>query len=169
MKTLTPKQRAFVAAYTETGNASEAYRRAYNAKRMSADAIKVEASRLLAHPIVALTLAGLEKRVIDKVVATTGVSKSWVIAKLVENVERAMQAKPVLDAQGNPTGDYTYNGNVANRALELIGKEQGMFIERKEVGKPGDFDNMSDSDLDAFIQQEARELLAQTKRSATKH
>ena len=32
---LTPKQEAFVLAYIETGNASEAYRRAYNAENMS--------------------------------------------------------------------------------------------------------------------------------------
>lgn len=95
-------------------------------------------------------------------------SKSWVIAKLVENVERAMQAQPVLDAQGAPTGEYEYQGNVANKALELLGRTQGIFIDKKEIGKPGDFDNMSDQDLDSFIQQEARELLAQTKR-AVKH
>ena len=33
-----------------------------------------------------------------------GSGKGWVIAKLVENVERAMQAVPVLDSEGKPTG-----------------------------------------------------------------
>jgi hypothetical protein len=32
-----------------------------------------------------------------------------------------------FDAKGNETGIYAYGGQVANRALELIGKELGMF------------------------------------------
>jgi phage terminase small subunit len=56
---LTPKQEAFCFAYIETGNASEAYRRAYDAAEMSPEAVKVEASRLLDHPNVALTVEDL--------------------------------------------------------------------------------------------------------------
>ena len=44
---LTPKREKFVQAYVETGNASEAYRRAFKADKMSDAAIAVEASRLL--------------------------------------------------------------------------------------------------------------------------
>jgi phage terminase small subunit len=51
---LTPKQKAFAYAYLETGNASEAYRRCYNVKGMSPEAIRVEACRLLDNPNVAL-------------------------------------------------------------------------------------------------------------------
>ena len=43
-----------------------------------------------------------------------------------------MQAVPVTDREGNETGEYTYQGSVANRALELVGKELGMFHERVE-------------------------------------
>lgn len=57
---LTPKQEAFCLAYIETGNASEAYRRAYDPKRMTAEAIAVEASKLLKHPKVALRVAELQ-------------------------------------------------------------------------------------------------------------
>ena len=70
----------------------------------------------------------------------------------MENVERAMEAIPVLDAAGNPTGKYVYNGNVANRALELLGKEQGMFVDRKEIGKPGAFDALDDEELQRAIE-----------------
>ena len=41
---LTPKQEAFCLAYIETGNASEAYRRAYNAEKMSDKVIHNKAS-----------------------------------------------------------------------------------------------------------------------------
>ena len=39
------------------------------------------------------------------------------------NAERALQQRPVLDKDGKETGEYKYDGAVANRALELIGKE----------------------------------------------
>ena len=57
----------------------------------------------------------------------TEVSQDWVIERLVDNFERAMQVRPVTDARGKPTGEYTYHGAVANRALELLGKHLGMF------------------------------------------
>lgn len=53
---LTPKQAAFVRAYLETGNASEAYRRAYNASNMKPEVIKVKASELLKNGNVAVTV-----------------------------------------------------------------------------------------------------------------
>lgn len=45
---LTQKQEAFALAYFETGNASEAYRRAYNAENMSPNVIHNKASALMA-------------------------------------------------------------------------------------------------------------------------
>ena len=54
----------------------------------------------------------------------------WVLERLKENVERSMRAVPVLDHEGNPTGEYQYAGNVANKALELRGKQLGMVAQR---------------------------------------
>ena len=50
---------------------------------------------------------------------------------LVENVKRALQIEEVK-LRGVPTGEYRYEGSVANRALELIGKELGLFVDRSE-------------------------------------
>ena len=48
---LTDKQKIFVMRYVINGNnASEAYRFAYNALRMSEESVNVEASRLLKNP-----------------------------------------------------------------------------------------------------------------------
>jgi phage terminase small subunit len=58
-KMLTPKQEIFCIKYIEFGNASKAYRFSYEAKRMSDNAIYVEASRLLKHPKIALRLSSL--------------------------------------------------------------------------------------------------------------
>ena len=53
-------------------------------------------------------------------------TQDWVIGRLVENVERAMTAEPVRDRKGEPTGEYIYQGNVANKGLELLGKYLGI-------------------------------------------
>jgi phage terminase small subunit len=73
---LTPKQEAFAQKYVELGNASEAYRQSYDAQNMSPEAIRVEACRLLQHPIVSLTVVNLQDQhrhrhsvTIDRVVA----------------------------------------------------------------------------------------------------
>lgn len=60
MPSLTPKQEAFCRFYVELGNASEAYRRAYEPKRMSDNAVHVEACKLLANPKLALAIDELK-------------------------------------------------------------------------------------------------------------
>lgn len=67
---LTQKQETFCLAYIETGNASEAYRKAYNAGRMKAETINETASRLLADRKVAARIGELRQAVAGKVVAT---------------------------------------------------------------------------------------------------
>ena len=57
---LTIKQNAFAPAYIETGNASEAYRRSYDAGNMAPHSIEVEACRLLQNPEVALRIEDLQ-------------------------------------------------------------------------------------------------------------
>ena len=59
---LTPKQEAFCLAYLETGNASEAYRRAYSAQNMKPESVAVAASRALSNAKVALRVSELRER-----------------------------------------------------------------------------------------------------------
>lgn len=63
---LTVKQEAFCLAYIETGNASEAYRQAYNVAKMKQDAIAVEACRLLDNPNVSLRVAELQQSLVKR-------------------------------------------------------------------------------------------------------
>ncbi len=63
MNKLTPKQRKFAEEYVNTGNASEAYRRAYDvAKTTSNDVIKVKASELLKNGNISVTVNELQKK-----------------------------------------------------------------------------------------------------------
>ena len=145
----------------------DAYRTAGYPTKSDA-AADASASRLLSNAKVAARVQELQELTQERTIEKAAVSKAWVIDKLVENVERAMTAEPVRDAQGNATGEYKYNGSVANRALELIGKEQGMFIDRKEIGAPGDFDQWSDEDLEKYIAAGASDV-KRAKSAATKH
>jgi phage terminase small subunit len=65
MKKLTPKQERFCLKYIETGNASEAYRQAYDATNMSQDAVKVKASAMLKKDNIRVTLENLKKPAIE--------------------------------------------------------------------------------------------------------
>jgi hypothetical protein len=86
---------------------------------------------------------------VKQVVKEAAIDKAWVMTQLVENVRMAKQAEPVLDQEGNPIGEYKQNINAANKALELLGKEFGMFIDRKEV-RSGPLDGLPPEDLEAL-------------------
>lgn len=66
MANLTPKQEAFCLAYLETGNASEAYRRSYDAKNMRPETINKRASEILDNREIAGRLAELRAPIIAK-------------------------------------------------------------------------------------------------------
>lgn len=93
----------------------------------------------------------------ERAIEKAGISKAWVIERLRENAERAMQVEAVTDREGRETGEFRYEGSVANRALELLGKELGMFIDRREQGAPGEFEKLEDSVL---VERVIAELVA---------
>ncbi|MNW10683.1 Terminase small subunit [compost metagenome] len=61
------------------------------------------------------------------------VNAQWVLDRLVQLAERCMQAEPVTDRDGSPTGEYRFDSSGANKALENIGKHLGMFKDKLEV------------------------------------
>lgn len=56
-----------------------------------------------------------------------GITAEYVLSKLKQNVEQSLTGQPVLNKYGEPTGTVKYDGMVANRALELLGKHLGLF------------------------------------------
>jgi phage terminase small subunit len=87
---------------------------------------------LLRKPDVSARIEELKTAISERQVEKIAVERTWVVAMLVENVKRAMQVEPVRDREGNPSGQYTYQGGIANKALELLGKESGMFQPKPE-------------------------------------
>lgn len=58
---LTIKQERFCMVYVETGNASEAYRQAYNAENMTQEVIAVKACELMKNGNVSVMIENLKK------------------------------------------------------------------------------------------------------------
>lgn len=63
---LTPKQENFCLAYLETGNASEAYRRSYDASKMNSDNINRKAKDLLNNGKITARLVELRKPIMER-------------------------------------------------------------------------------------------------------
>jgi hypothetical protein len=55
------------------------------------------------------------------------ISTHYVLDRLLDLVDRCMQAKPVTNGQGNSVGMWKFEPMAACKALELMGLEQGMF------------------------------------------
>lgn len=76
------------------------------------------------------------------------VDRKWVLQELIGLASEARNA-----------GDR----GAAARSLELVGKEMGMFIQRTEIGAPGDFANLDSNN--AILDAVALELGAETAAS----
>ncbi len=143
---LTPKQELFVMEYVVELNGKQAAIRAGDSARTA----EVQASRLLSHVKVQAAVQQAQESLVERV----ELCQEWVVDRLGEIVERSMASVPVMDAKGKETGVYSFQETVANRALELLGKHIGMFVDRKEFTfnhtiKPG----LSLEELEARIQR----------------
>lgn len=120
---LTPKQARFVQEYIVDMNATQAAIRA-GYSQDTAGAIGWEN---LQKPEISDGIAQAQQ----DMAARASISQDWVMARLKDVAIRCLQAEPVLDREGNETGEYRFSDTGANRSLELIGKHLGMFIDRK--------------------------------------
>lgn len=132
---LSERQRVFAREYVLTlRNGAEAARRA-GYKPGSA---KVTASRLLTDENVRAEVAAVSARYAEE----AGLDRPYVLGTLKELIERGLQQTPVLDHDGNETGEYTFQGSVVNKALETMIKMLGLTpdqaIGASGVGDPID-------------------------------
>jgi len=84
MKALTPKQEKFANLYVELGNASEAYRQAYNVKDSTKEeTIQVNASKILNSTIVSLRVEELQKELKEK----HKIDREWILQQHMEIID----------------------------------------------------------------------------------
>lgn len=97
-------------------------------------------------------------RVMERDVEKQQLTKAWVVDRLMTITQRCMQAEPVRDAAGKEMGIYQFNATGANRALELLGKEAGMFVDRSKVEL--DVRNLTAEQLEALMAEMEKTILA---------
>ena len=131
-KTLTDKQAAFIREYVVDHNATQAAIRA----GYSPDTAHAIGWENLRKPEIRAAIDAYEANLADEI----GITKQYILDSLRTVAERCLQATPVLDREGNETGEWTFTATGANKALELLGKHRGMFIERTEVNHQGRID-----------------------------
>jgi phage terminase small subunit len=121
---MTPKQEAFCLAYVETGNASEAYRRAYDAENMSAEAVAVEASKLLKRPNVALRVAELQAAHVERHKFTV----DDMIAQLDEDRKFARELETPAAAITASMGKAKLLGFLTDKVEHTVGKDLAEWL-----------------------------------------
>ena len=119
---LTVRQKRFVEEYLKTGIGKQAAIAAGYSKRSA----EQQASRLLAMPEVQAYRRELEKRLFDEL----GISEAWIGRRLVEIVDRSMQAVPHLswdpdERRKVPDGDWIFDGANAIKALHELAVQMG--------------------------------------------
>lgn len=152
------KHEAFVQMVFQDEPASRAYVAAgYTAK--NSNTAEAAASRLLSDVRVSARLAELRAAKAANLVATTTVTKAWVIERLVRaaeicGAERAVKLKVLPKGEKEPVEVEITKMDSAglNRALELIGKELGMFIDRKDI-RVSSLADLSRDQIQAFLQE----------------
>ena len=75
----------------------------------------------------------IEQKGKERAVERISIQKADVLAMLIEDRRLAREKGQVA---------------AAVRAAKLLGKQLGMFIERREQGRPGTFDGLSDAELE---------------------
>lgn len=113
------------------------------------------ATTLMNNPNVKERIAELRDRHVIRFVVT----RQYLTEAAVENLEKALGRKPVkLGPAGKEV--FVYRGDVANRALQLLGSELAMFKEQKEIQHlHGKLTAMTDLELVTALATEAKALL----------
>jgi len=122
---LLDKQLRFVEEYVVDFNGARAARDS----GYDRDTAHVQAHKLLQNPNIKAAV----KKHMSEVAERCFVNRAWIEQALLENYHRAMQATQVLDKAGNPTGFYEYDGGVANKTLELLGKMIGAYTDQVSI------------------------------------
>lgn len=127
---MTPKQEAFIREYMIDLNATQAAIRAGYSEKTA----KVIGAENLTKPAIRARI----DESINKRAEKLELDAQWVLTKLKDVADRCMtEVEPVMTFDRDnrrmvETGEYRFDSQGANRALELIGKHLKMFTDKLE-------------------------------------
>lgn len=86
---------------------------------------------------VAAYIRERERAVVKAIEEKALYNRLWVVERLMQCVDRSMTAEPVMEfdhiaKEMRATGEYVYDSRGAVSALNLLGKELGMFVDKKK-------------------------------------
>lgn len=113
---LTDKQEAFARAYIETSNASEAYRRAYDASNTKEEVVWVKACEMLKNGKVRVR--------VDELRAELAAMNEITVERLT---------KMTLAAYDRAMKEGVDQSSAAVKAAEFLGKLHGLVVDKKHV------------------------------------
>lgn len=139
---LTVKEWRFVWGYAMHGDRARAFREAgYKVTSYNKD--HSGAYALLSKPQIRDKVDELS-RLLTRELKGREVDSKFLIEQYLELLESSLYAKPVLDAEGNPTGRYQRNDLTAITCLRDLGRHVG-FFPPKETNVRGKFEHHSTS------------------------
>lgn len=112
---LTPKQEAFCLAYMETGNASEAYRMAYDADGMKGATVNRSAKELLENPKITARLSTLRERAVERTMVTVDMLTANLL-RIAQKGEELAEASGLSVARASMMDVAKLNGLVVDKA-----------------------------------------------------
>lgn len=121
---------------------------AYISAGYSENGAAQSACRLLRNAQIRSRIRGLRKAMAEQAIAKSGLTREYVIRRLMTIVEQCMQERPLRDETGAVLGYCPYKPMPAIRALELLGKELGMFAPGCKAPRSSKFDNMTMEELE---------------------
>lgn len=126
---MTPKQEQFARLYVETGNASEAYRQAYNTDNMKPETVTNEAYKLLQDPDISAMVDDLKAEARQRHAVTVG--------DLLSELE---QARAAALAAPTPQSSAAVSATMGKaKMLGLLVDKAEIKAEAEIQGKPHDF------------------------------
>ncbi len=135
-----PRWEQFAHLIADGALPSKAYVTAGFSKNGAAQSV----SRLLRNPEVAERIRDVQEQLRASAVVHAGVTRKNILERLDK----------IAKVAGDPSERIAYNPSAANRALELMGKELGMFTDRVDVR---DVSSMTPEQvLEKLKQEEAR-------------
>ena len=123
---LTERQQRFVDEYLKDLNATQAYLRA--GYKVSEKVASAAAIRMLRNVMVQEAIEARKQTRVERV----ELEQDWVVNELRKVAQKCL---PVVDDDDKPIANIV---NVGVKALELLGRHQGIFIDKREItGKDG--------------------------------